>query len=105
MGYYTNYTLIVDNEDFENIIWLFREEYADAKYALDEDGSSSGETKWYSHKEELEKFSKGFPDVLFTLSGEGEETGDLWKLYVKNGKSQLENAIITYKPFDESKLL
>lgn len=49
--------------------------------------------------------SKAFPDVLFTLSGEGEESGDVWVKYFKGGKVQQEAMPKwTPPPFDESKL-
>ena len=50
--------------------------------------------------------SKKFPEVLFTLSGEGEESGDIWMKYFKNGKVQNANTKVTisHDPFDESKL-
>jgi len=38
------------------------------------------EIKWYDHRKDMLKLSLEFPDVLFTLSGAGEEPGDLWKL-------------------------
>ncbi len=60
--------------------------------------------KWYTHREDLLEISNRFPDVLFTLNGEGEESRDIWKLYIRNGKSQLEKAEILIADFDESKL-
>jgi hypothetical protein len=60
--------------------------------------------KWYEHADDMIKISKKYPDVLFILSGEGEESGDIWKEYFYKGKVQIANAIVTFDPFDPSKL-
>jgi hypothetical protein len=66
---------------------------------------SEGEhCKWYEHDEPMRALSVEFPDRLFTLRGEGEESGDLWVKYYLNGKCQEAKAEITYAPFDEAKL-
>jgi hypothetical protein len=39
------------------------------------------------------------------LSGEGEESGDIWKMYALNGKYQMEKAVITIGAFDVNKLV
>jgi hypothetical protein len=62
------------------------------------------ECKWYEHEQDMRIFSKLFPEVVFTLKGEGEEPGDLWFKYFQNGKMQKAEAIITYDPFDPKKL-
>lgn len=99
MGYYTNYSLSADKElpetfgdNFESV----------TGYILD--GMDLYYAKWYDHDKDMKKISTLYSDILFTLKGEGEEPGDLWIAYYKNGKVQLENAQITYSPFDESKL-
>ena len=61
--------------------------------------------KWYDHKISMLAMSKEFPDVLFTLTGEGERNDDMWKEYYKNGRFFLAKAVITYPEFDEAKLV
>jgi hypothetical protein len=77
------------------------EDEDDIAYAV---GEYRDSCKWYDHEADMLAFSKRFPDVLFELSGEGEEACDMWRKYFKNGKMQSCPAQITYEPFDESKL-
>jgi hypothetical protein len=109
MGYYTTFTLKITSPKTstlteETIIHNFREQYECAKYALSEDGYPIEPCKWYECESELKAFSKSYPEHLFLLVGEGEESGDLWKLYVKNGKCQRASARVIYDEYDESKL-
>jgi hypothetical protein len=111
MGYYTSYTLSVDTKECSpgvhesDVIHHFRSINEEAKYTLDAFGEPEDTCKWYDHEKDLKDFSRFYPDAVFELKGEGEESGDMWKLYVKNGKSQRCNAIITFEKFDESKLI
>jgi hypothetical protein len=50
------------------------------------------------------KISKKYPGVLFILSREGENSGDIWKEYFYNGMVQIAIATITFEPFDLKKL-
>lgn len=77
---------------------------SDFMYAIDPEGESVDSCKWYQHEEEVREFSKQFPDVLFTLSGAGEESGDIWKQYFVNGKSQYTKAKLVFEDFDLAKL-
>lgn len=113
MGYNTNYTLTVESAEkhlvlsaagVEEIIAELREESQGAQWALYDDGSTCESTKWYNSATELKAFSKKYPYLRFTLRGEGEESGDIWTLYVVNGKSQLAKAVVTVEPFDPNKL-
>lgn len=104
MGYYTNYSLETDSQENKNIIEEFREIDGNAKYAIDANGDCQEWTKWYDHEEDLKNFSKNYPDVIFILSGEGEESGDIWKKYFKNGKMQVAQAKISFEEFNENKL-
>jgi hypothetical protein len=61
--------------------------------------------KWYEHTEDMRNVSKKYPNVLFTLTGNGEEPDDMWVKYFMNGKVQIEKAVITYGKFDLKKLV
>lgn len=99
MGYSTNYELTMEpwRKEIDEAI----SQEKDMDYAV---GEYKQECKWYDHDKDMISFSKRFPDVLFTLEGQGEESGDLWNTYYKNGRMQHCTAIITYEEFDESKL-
>lgn len=43
--------------------------------------------KWYEYDEEMTALSEKYPDTLFKLHGDGEETGDTWDVYYLGGKS------------------
>lgn len=94
MGYYTRFKLavIVGNND---VIQEFRDENENADCAIEGE-----DCKWYSHEEDLKKFSTKHPEVLFKLSGTGEEAGDMWVKYVKNGKMQVCRAKIIYDDYN-----
>ena len=103
MGYYTDYKLSVSavNEDQEEALekifsdGLGMEEWGEEWFA-------SG--KWYDHEEDMKRISLEFPNVLFELYGDGEESDDMWYKYFRNGKMQYCPARIEFDPYDESKL-
>ena len=107
MGYYTTYSLRIIETTEENnweIIPKFRKEYDSAKYAINDMGDALGETKWYDSTIDLINFSEKHPTILFCLDGTGEESEDIWRLYVKNGKSQYIKAELVFEEFNEEKL-
>lgn len=103
MGYYTRYTLEIENGD-SNIISEFTQSCGAAYYALNDDGSPFEEVKWIEHEKDLKEFSLKYPDILFKLKGEGDAVEDIWIKYIKNGKCQPCWGKIIFEPFDESKL-
>jgi hypothetical protein len=105
MSYNTYYDLTILNTlDEKNIIKHLRSINEDIKYAFDENGDAEDETTWYDHETDMLEFSKLYPDLVFKLSGVGEDKIDLWKKYFKNGKMQTTVGKIVYDEFDESKL-
>ena len=120
MGYRTDYTLKITDgaglgldvtpEQCEEIHKVLVT-YDGPKWAFDLEGispSSLYETvcgcKWYEHESDMRIVSKMFPNVLFTLSGEGEENGDIWKKYFLGGKCQVAKAKIEIAPFNPKEL-
>lgn len=51
-----------------------------------EEISPDEEATWYDAEDDIKKLSKELPDITFCLSGSGEEGGDEWARYFKNGK-------------------
>lgn len=119
MGYYTNHNLkiyqidnaLINNDEtkrkeLEERINEAISNHPDMEYAVGsvtEDWYNDS-CKWYEHVEDMTEFSKKFPDVVFELEGIGEENGDMWKEYYKNGKYQHCPAKITYEEYNPNKL-
>lgn len=104
MGYYTSYSLsFIGGESHLDIIKELRDECDDAEYAITDDGDCNETCKWYEHEEDMVKFSRKWPAVVFALSGESED-GYLWIKYFRDGGMQETQAVITFDEFDESKL-
>ena len=116
MGYYTHYTLEIvgdaltevkgiDSEGKPGSVFvpLDSSKITDEVLALS-GYSSFSEIKWYDHETHMRQISRKYKDLLFILRGEGEESGDLWVKYFKNGKMQTARARVEYDKFDEKKL-
>ena len=111
MGYYTFYSLDIYKEvDGELDLQLNSDPIIDSAIKNIEEESGYGEclfeqeNKWYEHDDTMRTVSAKYPDLIFALSGSGEEDGDLWRNYYKNGKVQECPAKIEYDPYDENKL-
>ena len=89
MGYYTSFTLKVDkNFELVDKFFLDSNEGTDWGYIFEDGykGEWSGYAKWYDYDADMCQLSALFPDVLFTLTGEGEEKGDIWRNWYREGK-------------------
>lgn len=95
MGYYTQYLLEAVGQYEEDAVNDFIQEVSGYHIEL---GEYTDTIKWYDALDDLKKLSEKFPDVVFTLSGEGEESGDIWKAIYKNGKTKYVKAVITFPP-------
>lgn len=105
MGYQTYYQLELDVPDVDVPRPLTEEDIR--KLLVDHIGYDPfGDTcKWYDHERDMRTFSAQHAHVLFTLDGEGEESGDVWRKYFRAGKMQ-EERLPKWEPppFDAKKL-
>ena len=90
MGYYTNYKITVfegnrevTEFDYPNFSEL--ELYGGSISIQDLVDDTADSCKWYDHEEEMIIYSKKFPDLLFVLDGDGEESGDIWRKFAVFG--------------------
>jgi len=105
MGYSTEFSLVINNGPnslIKDLILDSEKQYIG--HALLESGENNFDCKWYSHSNDMAKFSLKHPNVLFILTGQGEDSFDSWRKYYKNGQEQISEGVISYAPFDENKL-
>tara|TARA_R110002020_G_scaffold49068_1_gene140010 strand:+ start:355 stop:663 length:309 start_codon:yes stop_codon:yes gene_type:complete len=101
MGYYTDYTVEVENGDpFDRVLDAIKEKSFYSSWV----GNALEGEKWYSQSDDVKAVSEVYPDKLIVVSGEGEESGDIWREYFLNGKSQYVKAKLTFEDFDKNKL-
>lgn len=98
MGYYTYHELEIIGEG------LVADHIEGIELESGYHGVFEEQIKWYDHEKDMRAYSRKHPDILFKISGEGEEAGDLWIEWHKDGKMQREKAVISFGEFDESKL-
>ena len=105
MGYYTAYEIDVlkPNEVDEEEICKYLESLDLPDFGKWH-GGWCAYGKWYEHEDDLKKLSLLFPDVVFRVYGDGEESDDIWYKYFKNGKVQYCPCHFSFDPYDEAKL-
>ena len=111
MGYYTGFELYIDSANGLDDPVIKKVENAIKELNIFEPGGNaeygwSAYTKWYDYEEDMRLLSYRFPDVVFELHGDGEESEDVWTHYYKGGRVQTDGLVVTYTyhKFDESKL-
>lgn len=84
MSYYTWYTLGQikgKEEDFHKLLKEIKDETGyDLEVGVD--------AKWYNHIDDMKKFTKGFPNLVVELAGDGEDSDDNWNLRFCNGEME-----------------
>jgi hypothetical protein len=104
MGYYTHFDLIMHpKQDTVRELEIMRViaskiDKKDPADISDDDAKwcLSDHLKWYDHHDHMVEVSKQFPDIIFVLCGEGEESDDIWQEYFTNGEYEEIYAEIVY---------
>lgn len=79
MGYYTDYSLeVYPLTKLAEIIAAIENELETEAF-FRADGKTEQVEKWYEYEDHLKTVSALFPTTLVVLSGEGEESGDIWR--------------------------
>ncbi|UMO76292.1 hypothetical protein SEA_TOMAS_107 [Streptomyces phage Tomas] len=92
MGYYTDFSLTAEGSGpvYEKMMAerhkiTFSHSNYDFTLGTWLDRDYSDNLKWYEHEEDMKTLSSEWPNVLFILEGDGEEAGDMWKAWFRNG--------------------
>ncbi len=104
MWYYTTYDLEIDLDflwDWDNWIEVDHEEVINKEF----DWWINDNCKWYEWESDMKEYSKRYPNIIFMLYWEWEESWDMWKAYFIDWKMQKEEAEIKYNELDFKKLI
>lgn len=109
MWYYTQHSLIIrdkDNqepdyqsEEYKELLSKHEKQLVDTTEACFDDT-----TKWYDREEQMLEYSKKYPELLFVIYWDWEESDDDWIEYYLDWKVQHEDAEVTYWEFNINKL-
>ena len=99
MGYYTDHILSSDTG-----VELTDEFFEVFKNITSYEPDNLCDIKWYDSEENMKEISLLYPDTLFKLYGDGEDSEDFWIQYYKNGKMQHIDGEITFEDFNPDKL-
>ena len=83
MGYYTYFTINKikgSDKDFDNLL-----KDIDDETGLGFSEDTTQEAKWGDYEEDCLKLSKKYPDLIFQIDGDGENSDDLWAERFHNG--------------------
>jgi hypothetical protein len=118
MGYYTNYTLTINDVDQDIVLdilshsipeWVESGSKTLAEILdIEPDDEILEKTfivsaKWYDYEADLLFLSEAYPSAVFRLVGIGEDREDSWIAYYQNGKTY--NTTIEFVPFDPDALV
>ena len=104
MGYETDYKLTTEPRISQEKYLELLLKTSDYEWWEIEGEGLAMSAKWYNHEDHMKTVSLMVKDVLFKLEGDGEEAGDEWIKYFKNGKSTTCNRITVLEEFKEENL-
>ena len=88
---------------------IYAQGYGGREYEITDIGDQINSTflcedmKWYDYYENMESISSLFPEIIFHLGGDGEDSDDRWEADFMNGVGQQRVATIPH--FDKEEFL
>lgn len=99
MGYNTDY--ILEHDVTEDALQEVRDQFGMIELGFIFDDGGCTAVSWYEHEAHLLYISTHFPEFTFTLTGIGEEAGDMWKKRFRAGQVEEVRAEIIWPEFEE----
>lgn len=107
MGYYTEFELVLKGKmkNVEKFLTddpcVYYEKFSKMFYQHDGIFYGNDNWKWYEYHDDMTSLSTEYPKILFELTGYGEERGDIWRKFYKNGVVSGGKAIIAFPEYEE----
>jgi len=101
MGYYSSFTITThDGSDLPTDFMEQLEQISGYRFeqVTPSTAEASDTIKWYDHDEHMAKLSELFPDILFTVYRNGEDTEDEYIYYYLDGQSESSPVTKTFAP-------
>jgi len=97
MWYYTTFSLVVEKLDWSKV-----DDQIDHVSTInnEHDWCLYDNGKWYEWESTMRNYSRLYPDLLFIVFWDWEESDDIWKAYINNWCMQYCKWEITYDEFD-----
>ena len=110
MGYYTYFSLSYHGDGKEIEEFKKYEPTDKDGFVLDSDRMKTlindewrDQWKWYDWEDDMKKLATKFPNILFVLEGDGEESGDIWEFRIKGHISEYQT--VCMPPFTTRELI
>lgn len=107
MGYYTAYSIAYDalktTSEIDSAIEAFFKGVDGGGWATYAGEILGGVRKWYDQEIDMYCLSKKFPDILFTVSGHGDDWDDSWEEHWQDGSMQ--HCHMEIPPYDPNRMV
>ena len=107
MGYDTAYSVEIENVPEKSMTQLYDRIEGFLEDIWEQNSttlSGSYYGRGYDWERDLIQVSSEFPEVFITVDGDGEESDDIWRAFIKDGAIQFAAARIVYDEYDPAKM-
>lgn len=106
MGYTTRFKITTvptgDVTDLFQAMSDYDQDYGDYGSLIGGEIQFTG--KFYYAEDDIRVISESLPDTVIIIDGVGEAYPDIWRMYIKDGRSWKQKAEIKFEPYDWARL-